>query len=307
MSTNDCVVGIDLGASKIALSLVDSADTLLASRRFATESSLGPERAVGRIADAIAEMEAETGRRAEAVGACAPGPIDIERGWILDPPNLGWQHIPFRQMLTDAVKRPVALEHDAKAAALGEFHAGIGKQRGARDLMFIIVGTGVGGAVILDGQLYRGRTNSAGEIGHITLNRAGALGSSGVPGCVESYMSGPELSKHYQTRTGESGVASAEIVARARAGDADALAILTDAGDALGAAIATFAMLVDVDLYVVGGSVSRAGDLLLAPARAAFPKYAFKSVAARLSVYATELGETGPILGCAWQARQLVG
>ena len=308
---NNLVVGVDLGASKIALSLVSPANELVASRRFATEAQLGPISALTRIAQAITQMTTEAQVDIGAVGVCSPGPVDHVAGLILDPPNLpGWRNVLFRQMLAEKLSVPVALEHDGKAAALGEFYFGVGRERGASDLAYIIVGTGVGAAFILDGQLYRGRTNSAGEVGHITLNRLGAPGSAGVPGCVESFMSGPALVQHYAQRAGAASAnevsSGADVVRRATQGDTHALAVMNDAGDALGAAIATMAMLMDVDLYVIGGSVAKAGDVLLEPARKALTKYAFQSVASRITVVATRLHEAGAILGCAWQARQLL-
>jgi glucokinase len=203
---------------------------------------------------------------------------------------------------------PVALEHDAKAAALGEYHFGAGREHHASDLVYVIVGTGVGAAFIVDGELYRGKHNSAGEIGHITIHRQGEPGSSGVLGCVESYLSGPCLVKQYARlmRDPVNELTAQEIVQRATNGEVAAITVMTDAGDALGAAVATTAMLMDMDLFVIGGSVAKAGDVLLEPARKAVWKYAFQSVASRIKIVATKLHEDGAILGCAWQARQLI-
>lgn len=307
---NNWVVGIDLGASKIALSLVSPSNELVASRRFPTEAELGPAAAAARIAQAIDEMTTEAHVAIGAAGVCSPGPVDHVAGLILEPSNLpGWRNVPFRQMLAEQLGVPVNLEHDGKAAALGEFYFGVGRERHVRDLAYVIVGTGVGAAFILDAQLYRGRTNSAGEVGHITLDRLGEPGSAGVPGCVESFMSGPALVQRYTRRaasaSAERVASGADVVRLATLGDAHAQAVMNDAGDALGAAIATMAMLMDIDLYVIGGSVAKAGDVLLEPARKALAKYAFHAVASRIHIVATQLHEAGAILGCAWQARQI--
>ena len=306
------VAGIDLGASKVALSLVSPADELVASRRFPTDAARGPKFTIERITQAIGEMTSETQVHISAVGVCSPGPVDHVAGVIIEPPNMsGWRDVPFRQMLADALGVPVCLEHDAKAAALGEFYFGAGRERKARDMAFVIVGTGVGAAIILDGHLYRGRTNSAGEVGHITLDRLGEPGSAGVPGCVESFMSGPSLVQRYVRRAGlttadSTSLTGADVTQLAAQGDAHALAVMNDAGDALGAAVATMAMLMDVDLYVIGGSVAKAGDVLLEPARKSLSKYAFQSVATRINIVATQLHEAGAVLGSAWQARKLL-
>lgn len=305
------VTGIDLGASKVALGLVSPGGDLVATRRFPTEAQRGPGYALDHIALALAEMASEADiamSEVNAVGVCSPGPVDPVAGLILDPPNLGWRNVPFRQMLSNKLGVPVVLEHDAKAAALGEFYFGAGKEHGVRDLVYVIVGTGVGAAIILDGELFRGRTNSAGEIGHVTLDRRGEPGSSGIPGCVESYMSGPYLVRHYAKRAenAPADLTGQDVIQRAAAGDAVAQAVMNDAGDALGAAAATIAMLMDVSFFVVGGGVAKAGDLLIEPARKAVSKYAFASVASRIKIVATQLHETAPILGCAWQAQKML-
>ncbi len=303
------VIGADLGATKIALGLINPDDKIVASRRIPTESHLGPADAVQRMTQVVRELEAEAGAKTAALGVCSPGPVDHVDGFIIDPPNLhtSWHHQPFRQMLADALHIPVTLEHDAKAAGLGEFHFGAG--RGACDMAFIIVGTGVGAAIILDGQLYRGRHNSAGEVGHITINRFDRPGTSGVPGNVESYISGPALVANYLNREGAKRVRqdmpiNGELITQlAQQGDPNALAVFADAGDALAACVATMAMTMDIDLFVIGASVSKAGDLLLTPARAAIHKYGFRSVTERIRIEVTQLHDSGAILGCGWQAR----
>jgi len=302
------IAGVDVGATKIAMGLVEPSGRIAVRQRLPTDATRGPQSAVERIAGVIEDWRAAFPRaEIAACGVCTPGPVDHVAGLILDPPNLGWRNVPFRELLAERLKLPVPLEHDAKAAALGEFHFGQGRELHARDMVYIIVGTGVGAAIILDGQVYRGRQNSAGEVGHITIHRHGEPGSSGVPGCVESFTSGPALAQHYARRAGigdAAGITGETVVQRAAQGDADALAVMEDAGDALAAGIATIAMLMDVDLFVIGGSVARAGDALLEPARRAVWKYAFQSVARRIRIVATTLHEDGAILGCAWQARQ---
>ena len=163
--------------------------------------------------------------------------------------------------------------------------------------------------MIVDGAVYRGAHNSAGEIGHTTIDRNGERCGCGSRGCVETYMSGPWLARRY-ARLHAPEMAATQLltggdVARLAAeGDAAALQVFQDAGDALGAAVATMAMMLDVDLYVIGGSVAKAGDLLLGPARRGVPKYSFRSVGTRVRIVPTALGDDGPILGCAWLARQ---
>jgi glucokinase len=217
-------------------------------------------------------------------------------------------------MLTDRLKIPVSLEHDAKAAALGEFYYGAGQDD--QNMIYIVVGTGVGAAIIIDGQVYRGQHNFAGEIGHITINRHGELCSCGSRGCVETYMSGPWLVRRYQHAIEHEGWAclskepraiTGELVSQlAEQGDPLAVKILVEAGEALGTTIASLAMILNIDLYVIGGSVAKAGDLFLEPARKMVPHYSFKSVSSGVRIVANELDTDGPILGCGWLARQTI-
>jgi glucokinase len=320
----DWVVGVDLGATKIALGLIDPADRVVARRRTPTQAADGPEAVVERIAQSVLELHSElpTGKRIAALGICTPGPVDHETGTLLDPPNLPELHnAPLRDMLSDRLDLPVRLEHDAKAAALGEFHYGAG--RGQQSMVYIVLGTGVGGAIIMDGQLYRGTHNSAGEVGHITLDRHGDPCSCGCRGCVETYVSGPALARRYlralehtQADVGHAcsvtekagqhktmAVSGEQVAHLARCGDALATQVLAEAGEALGIAVASMAMILDIELYVVGSSVARAGELLLVPAREAVPHHCFGSVSRRLRIVTTELWDDGPILGCGWLAR----
>jgi len=310
----DWVVGIDLGATKIALGMIDPQDRIVARRRIPTLVPDGPEAAVERMAGSIAELRREVpaGGRIAAVGLCSPGPVDHAAGLLVDPPNLtGWRNVPLRQLLAERLQLPVALEHDAKAAAMGEYTYGVG--RGERSMVYIVVGTGVGAAIIVDGQLYRGLHNAAGEVGHITIDRHAEKGSSGICGNVESFMSGPALAHRYQCRLAQAGAqppggtVSGETVAQlAGQGDDTARQVIAEAGEALGVAIASLAMVLDIDLYVVGSSVARLGDMFLEPARRILPEYCFKSVAARVRIVPVALGDDGPLLGCGWLARQLL-
>jgi glucokinase len=315
---SDWVVGVDMGASKVALGWIDPTDRVVAHRRTPTNGHEGPAAVVERIASGVAKLETwiPGAERVKALGICSPGPVDHETGMIIDPPNLqGLHHTPFQQMLSEQLGIPVTLEHDAKAAALGEFYYGAG--RGERSMVYIVVGTGVGAAIIIDGKLHRGMHNAAGEIGHTNLDRYGEQCSCGSRGCVETFASGPWIARRYQRavgsqrKPGESAVSGSpgpitgELVARlAEKGDPQAAETMKGAGEALGLAIASMAMIINIDLYVIGGSVAKSGELLLQPAREIVPHYAHGSVSATVRIVANELGEDGPILGCGWLARQ---
>jgi glucokinase len=308
---NPYVVGVDLGGTKIELGLIDPGNQIVAREKIPTQAEQGPQDAIERMAKVVTGFSAHlpAGKAIAALAVCAPGPLDHQAGMLVNPTNLPkYFNYPLRQALSERLGIPVCLEHDAKAAALGEFHYGAG--RDVTSMVYTVIGTGVGAAIIMDGQLIRGVKNYAGEIGHSTVDRNGELCACGSRGCLETFTSGPWLARRYQRAVvGESAEApiSGEFVAsRARVGDPLALKILTEAGEALGIAVAIMAMTLDIELYVFGGSVPKCGDLLLEPARRMVPKYSFHTVAPHVRLVVSELGDDGPILGCGWLAREIL-
>ena len=245
------------------------------------------------------------GEELAAVGIGAPGPVDLVSGDLLTLVNLPGisKHAFSQRALKERLSLPVVLDHDAKVAALGEFHFGAGRER--ESMIYIVIGTGVGAAIIYQSELIYGESNTAGESGHMTVDPKGHQCHCGSRGCLETYTSGPALSRHYAAATGEV-ISGAEVTDRAIAGDAFALEQLRSAGHALGIAIASLAMTLNIELFVIGGSVAQAGDLLLEPARESLTGYSFKAVSARLRVVESTLGEDAPILGAAWIARNLL-
>ena len=308
---DEWVIGVDLGGTKIEIGLISPENRVTARVRIPTHPHLGPQSVVERIAHEVDKLTAlsPAGIRAAALGLCSPGPVDNAAGTLLDPPNLaGLHYSPLQQMLEARLGIPVRIDHDAKAACLGEYHYGAG--RGERSMTFLIAGTGVGSASILNGELLRGQNNTAGEVGHVPIDRNGDVCSCGSRGCFETFIAGPWLVKRYQARrlstdlAAKGAVLSAvDVVDRALDGDPLARQVMDEAGSALGAAVATLAMLLDVDLFVVGGSVVKSGDLLLEPARRAVPTHSYRSVGCGVRIVATELGDDGHILGCGWMAR----
>lgn len=297
------VIGIDLGGSKIALGLVSPDNRIQSRRRIDTHAAAGVDSVAERIAAQVDSLRRDLPRGAAlaGVGIGAPGPVDHVSGRLLTLVNLpGISNTPFRGILQARLRLPVALDHDAKAAALGEFHFGAG--RGRDSMIYIVMGTGVGAAIIYAGKLIYGEGNSAGECGHMTVDPKGHVCHCGSRGCLETYTSGPALARHYAAASGDL-LSGADVTRRAQAGDALALRILREAGAALGVAVATLAMTINVELFVIGGSVARAGELLLAPARQSLKNYAFAAVAQRVKVRATALGEDAALLGAASLAR----
>jgi glucokinase len=318
------VITIDLGGTKIDLGLIAPDNTIVSRLRIAADTHEGAEKVIARMVEQIELLKKHlpSGQIVSAVGMCAPGPLDFESGTLKDPPNIpGLHHAPLAAMLSAKTGVPVKLEHDAKAAALGEYHYGAG--RGHRHMVYIVAGTGVGGAMIDDGKLIRGTQNSAGEIGHISLDRNGMVCNCGSRGCVQTYLAGPYLVKRYKSRTEVKGLRTengtihptqssvlstqsltGEDIARfANQGDEAAKEVLCEAGEALGLLVANLAVTLDVELYVLGGSIAKLGDVLLKPSRVIAPKYMLSSLADRVKIELSHLQGDEALLGCAYLVR----
>jgi glucokinase len=212
-------------------------------------------------------------------------------------------------MLSDRLNLPVVLEHDARAAALGEFHFGAG--RAEQHMVYIVAGTGVGAAIIIDGKLYRGMHNFAGEVGQVTIDKNDEAFGTNVRGCVQEYLCGPALARHYEEMCRQTPefirqnqVTGEQVAQLAAAGDKLALQVMNQAGEALGIAVGSMGSILDIELFVIGGSVAKAGDLLLNPAREILQHYCLESIAGHMRIEPVALGDDSPILGCAWLARQ---
>ncbi len=326
------VVAIDLGGTKIELGLIAPDNTVIARKRIAAQTEEGPARVTERILDVIRDLGTSLPKAEQisAVGICGPGPLDNETGTFRDPPNIpGLHHAPLGPMLAKELGVPVRLEHDAKAAALGEYHYGAGRAKEnqhSKHMVYIVAGTGVGGAMIENGELIRGVQNTAGEIGHITLDRNGMVCNCGSRGCSQTYIAGPYLVKRFQESkereqgsrgAGEnvslspflpfssSALSGEDIANLAKQGDVAAQEVMREAGEALGVMIAILAVTLDSELYVIGGSVAKAGDLILQPAREIAPRYALSSIAPRIKIMPSSLGDDAPLLGCAYLARRI--
>lgn len=271
-------VGIDIGGTKIAGGVVDTDGRILDHLRVATPPD------TDALARAVAEMVAELASRHDvhAVGVAAAGYIDRTRSIMLHAPNIDWHNEPLREQFEALIGRPVTLENDANAAGWGEYRFGAG--RGSTDMVMVTLGTGVGGAVITDGNLLIGANGSAAELGHVRFVRGGRPCGCGQSGCLEQYASGRALQRELSDIAGDGGIGKRVAAHRNDAGivpGAD-LALLLDEGDegaleavrrvatALGEACGAFQAVLDPDLFVIGGGVAELGDALLEPTRLAY-------------------------------------
>ncbi len=309
-------VGVDVGGTKIAAGLVDELGEVIARERTESPATDPAEivRTIGALVRSLAGSE-----QVEAVGVSAAGFVDKARATVVFAPNLAWRDEPLKRLLEDEVGLPVVVENDANAAAWGEFTFGAGED--VDNLLMLTVGTGVGGGLVIDGELVRGGFGMGGEVGHICLVPGGVLCGCGNLGCLESYGSGTALVRRARELAGEDPTAARAMLegvggdpsritgpllsSAAAEGDVFARARLAELGDWLGQGIATLTAVLDPNVVVIGGGVSEAGDLLLDPIRRSFADH----VTARghrpmLEVRQAQMGNAGGMIGVADLARR---
>ncbi len=271
-------IGVDVGGTKVAAGVVDEQGVVIAKSRRPTPSA-SPSDVEQTIADLVADLRA--GHDVTAVGIGAAGFIDAERSTVLFAPNLAWRDEPLRDEVAKLIGLPVFVENDANAAAWGEYRFGAG--RGFDHLVCVTVGTGIGGGIVLDGRLYRGRFGIGAEFGHMQVVPNGRRCGCGQRGCWEQYCSGrallheareiADVQKEWGKRLLElgdgrpEGIEALEVTTAAQEGDPAALACFEAVGSSLGQGLADLASTLDPAVFVIGGGVADTGELLLAPAR----------------------------------------
>jgi len=308
-------VGIDVGGTKIAGGVVDEKGTILATAR--RESPATDTDAIElNIADLVAELRRDY--EVEAVGIGAAGFVDSRRSTVMFAPNLAWRDEPLRADLEKRIDLPVVVENDANAAAWGEFTFGAGED--VQDTLLVTVGTGVGGGIVLNGQLHRGAYGVAAEIGHMRVVPEGRICGCGNKGCWEQYASGTALVRDTKEQAVEGSLIARALVDRAggieridgpliteaaREGDSFAREQLAVLGRWLGEGIASLTAVLDPAVVVIGGGVSEAGDLLLDPIRAHFrANLTGRNYRPELQVRAALLGNKAGMIGAADLARR---
>ena len=286
------LLGIDLGGTKLLARAVSADGAVWFHVRAATGRAMGPDAALAAIERVAAEARARTGE-VEAVGVGFPGLVDHARGVARSSVMLdGWRDVPLAARLEERLGVPCAVDNDVNAAALHELHI-----RGAKEMLFVAVGTGIGGALVLDGRLRRGAGGFAGEIGHIVVERDGRPCDCGRRGCVNRYASGTAIEA-------DAGLEAGEL--RARAGH-DVCVVgpaLAAAADALGVAIGSALNLLDVPLVVLGGGVAQLGPAYVAAVAARARRECFCEIGHDCAFEAARGGYDGAALGAVALAAQ---
>jgi len=274
-------VGVDIGGTKVAAGVVDPQGRVLARARRLTPSR-DPRAVENTIEEVVAELRAA--HDIGAVGIGAAGFVDAERSRVLFAPHLAWRNEPLRDAVAAAVQLPVVVENDANAAAWAEWRFGAG--RGETRLVCVTLGTGIGGGIVSDGQVQRGKHGMAGEFGHMVVVPDGQRCECGNRGCLEQYASGNVLGREARELARASSPVTVPLLQRvggdvdalvgpviteaARDGDPLAIELFEEVGRWLGIGLANLAAALDPGMFVIGGGVSDAGELLLRPARDSF-------------------------------------
>jgi glucokinase len=313
--TTPLAIGVDVGGTKIAAGIVDAEGRI--GERLRRDSPAGD--ATGMV-NAIAELVTELASRHDvmAAGIGAAGWVAADRRTMLFAPNIAWRDLPLADEVQDKTGVPIVVENDANAAAWGEFRFGAAED--SDDLVMIAVGTGVGGGIVLDGELVRGSFGIAAEVGHFRVVPGGRLCGCGQHGCWEQYASGRALVTDAKRRAASEPAAERLlrrsggnvedirgplITELALAGDPFCVDVLAELGRWLGEGIASLTAVLDPAVVVIGGGVSAAGDLLLEPTRRAFvatvPVYDGRPA---LELRLATLGNDAGLIGAADLARR---
>lgn len=324
-ATEQYIVGVDLGGTNIvAGAMTADGSRHLAMRSIPTNSFVGDEgvadRIVGLVEGVILDSMEQTDcarRDFIGIGVGAPGPLDRERGIVLVAPNLGWKDFPLAQRIQKRLNLPTTLDNDANCATFGEWWQGAA--RGGRNVVGITIGTGIGGGLIINGALYHGSSDMAGEIGHTTIDLNGRHCKCGNYGCLEAYASAPAIATRAREvlvrEEGESAIPAMvegnfdNITARivydaAKLGDPIASEIVRDTARYLGAGVANLLNIFNPDIVVLAGGVAEAGDALFVPLRAEVRRRAFSPAVNAMKIVPGSLPGTAGVVGAVASFKQ---
>ena len=314
------VVALDIGGTKILAALVSARYEVLDRELAPTPAGSGPQEINGSLFMAIDQLLRKSRREASdiaAIGLAAAGIIDSARGLITISPNLpGWENVPLREMVSARYGAYTALVNDASAAALGEHRLGVG--RGFDNMVYLTISTGIGGGLIVNGQLYLGSSGSAGELGHMVIDVNGPEDTCGHLGCLESLASGRAIAREAIKRIKKGqdsalskafggkieSITARDVAAAASSGDSLAGEVVRQAAVYLGIGLTNIVNIFNPDMIVIGGGVAKMGELLLEPARQVVAERAFKLPASAVKIVPARLGDDAGVLGAALFVRQ---
>ncbi|MBI5700566.1 ROK family protein [Candidatus Saganbacteria bacterium] len=281
--------GIDIGGTKIASAIADSNGKIVSDINVPTHADQGKTKVIANIIKSVKTLIAGNKVKVSAIGIGAPGPIIYDKGIIINPPNLsGWKKVNLKSILEDEFNMPVYVDNDANCAALGEALFGAGVN--AKDFLYITVSTGIGGGIIIDRKIYRGKNGSAGEFGHMIIDPSGYKCGCGNYGDLEAMASGTSIRK----RSGDDAMA---IHIKAGQGDKKALKVIDETTKYLGMGLANLINIFNPELVVVGGGLSNMGELLLKPTRKYAKEYSLPLPYSSVKIVRAKLGSNSGVMG----------
>lgn len=297
-----CAVGIDFGGTSIKSGLVVDGEIVHRGNPIDTQALGGPDGIIEALVTLIGQL-GEHGEPIAAIGIGLPGIVDSVNGIVHELTNVpGWTETPLRKIMQERTGLPVTIENDAKAMAYGEVK--YGAARSGRHVICVTLGTGVGGALIIDRKIYRGAKLAAGEIGHMSIDYRGRSGPYGTVGGLEEYIGNQQIAERAQERYRQAGrkLSIEECSPRclselANAGDAIAKQMWEDLGQELGAALASVVWIINPDTIVIGGGVAKAGDLIFAPVLRTIRERTLDIIHNDLRVLPAALGNDAGIIG----------
>jgi len=305
-------IGVDLGGTNMASALMDEKGNVYHTNVIATEAYKGPKHVIDNMKNEIRKLIEKTPTsRVDGIGLGIPGLIDIERGYSRFAGNLGWQNVPVLDEFKKEFDVPICMDNDVRVAALGEKYFGAGV--GVKNQILVTLGTGVGSGIIIDGKLHRGYSASAGEIGHVCIEKDGYFCNCGNRGCLEMYVSAPGIVRrtkryimegHFTIITSmvndELSKITPKIVSEAAdKGDGLARLIIDETAKLLGIGLATYAHIINPELIIVGGGVSLMGDKLFVPLRKYFDEHLMMSLRGKVSIVPSKLKDQSGMIGAA--------
>jgi len=306
-------IGVDLGGTTVKTGLIDSDGKILAQSKLPTLAEENPQAVIGQIVKTIQEVLPHAkGKTVAGIGIGAPGLIQNPGGIVKSPPNMNnWDIVPLAEEISKVFNMRVEVDNDANVAAVAEAKFGAGKEY--PNFLFIIWGTGVGGGIIMNNQIYRGISGGAGEVGHISINYDGLLCNCGTKGCVEAYVGQKYLSKRTieKLKSNPSSkilelvdgdvekISPMYISKAAEAGDALANEILVEAGTLLGVMIGGVMNTLDFRVTVIGGGVSAVGDFVYSAIHQSVLKNVQKPLRDGIKIVRAQLGNDAGIFGAA--------
>jgi len=304
-------IGVDLGGTNIKAGAVSDRGEILKEQQISTEADQGSAHVLDRIVQLTQDIT--EGSEIGGIGIGIPGQIDVNGGICHFAPNLpGWKEVSVTPAIREKLDCTVVVDNDANVAALGEFAYGAG--RGSQHMLMVTLGTGVGGGLVLNGRIFRGFRDLAGEFGHMTVDYNGYTCSCGRKGCIEEYASIRGIVRMVQEQL-DAGVESSlkdiekltprEIYHDAVNGDKLAIEAFQQAGDYLGIALADVSNLLNIERVVVGGGIANAGNFILDAARARVQKDALPVAAQSVEIVKAKLGNSAGLVGAAYLARSI--